>query len=232
MDWTKPVLVISDLQIPFENSKALEFFKYLKRHHNIPDENVLNVGDETDCYHGGAWPKDPDGKYSAVGELAIAKEKLKEWAVAFPLMKLAISNHGMRWVRKAMAAEIPSQLLRSYQEIFETPEGWQWKHEWRFTDCKYPFRMVHGMGYSGVAGARNAATSAGISTLIGHLHANAGISYILPEGKEQMIWGFNVGCCIDPEQYAFEYERHNKVKPCLGGGIVYNGGKTPIWIPL
>ena len=177
-------LVISDLQIPFEAEKALEFCIYLKRHYKIPDENVLCVGDELDCYHGGRWPKDPNGNYSATGELAASKAKLKEWYRAFPKMKLAVSNHGLRWVRKATAAEIPAEMLRSYRDIIEAPDGWVWKDEWIFKE-KHPFRMIHGMGYSGVQSQRNAALDAGISTVHGHL-VHAGVSYV--KTANQWLW--------------------------------------------
>ena len=232
MDKKRPILFISDLQIPFEHEKSLKFCTHLKNHFKIPDENVLNVGDETDCYHGGAWPKNPDGTLSAHGELAASREKLKEWAKEFPLMKLAISNHGLRWVRKAMGAEIPSQLLRSYEQIFEMPEGWKWQYEWRFNDLKYPFRMIHGYEYSGKDGARNAAMDSKISTVIGHIHCHAGISHIKMLGMEQRIFGFNVGSLIDVDQYAFEYEKKNRVKPVLGAGVLFDEGKTPVWMPL
>ena len=232
MDSKRPILIISDLQIPFENAKALDFCIYLKRHFNIPLENVLNVGDETDCYHGGNWPKNPDGTLSAHGELAIARDKLKQWGAAFPLMKIAISNHGLRWVRKAAAAEIPSQMLLAYEKIFEMPEGWKWQYEWRFKDLKYPFRLIHGMGYSGKDGARNAAMDSKMSTVIGHLHAHAGVSHVHNRGMDQRIFGFNVGSLIDKEAYAFEYEKQNRIEPCLGAGVIFNEGKTPVWMPL
>lgn len=220
-------LVISDLQIPFEAEKALEFCVYLKRHYKIPDENVLNVGDELDCYHGGRWPKDPNGHYSATGELAAAKAKLKDWYRAFPKMKLAISNHGLRWVRKATAAEIPSEMLRSYRDIIEAPDGWQWKDEWIFNE-KHPFRMIHGMGYSSVNSQRNAALDAGMSTVHGHL-VHAGISYV--KTANQWLWGMCVASLIDTTQYAFEYGKESRFKPCLGAGIVGNKGSMPIWVP-
>lgn len=223
-------LVISDLQAPFEHEKALEFCYRLKKHYKIPDENVLNVGDETDSYHGGRWPKDPDGRFSAVGELGATREKMRLWGDRFPKMKLAISNHGLRWVRKAAGAEIPTELLRSYQEIFQMPEKWVWKPEWRFENLKSPFRMIHGMGYSGVQGHRNAAIDAGISTVIGHLHSHAAISYI--RTGTQKIWGFNTGCLINPEDYAFSYGKEARLKPCLGAGLIFDSGRTPMWIPL
>lgn len=230
MDKSRPILCISDAQIPFEAPKALDFLVYLKRHYKIPDENILNAGDELDNYNGGQWPKDPNGQYSATGELAQAKETLKKWYRAFPLMKLAISNHGLRWVRKATAAEIPSQMLRSYQDLIESPPGWEWKYEWRFADLKHPFRMIHGMGYSGMNGHRNAAIDAGMSTVIGHLHSHAGICHLRTLGGLK-IWGFNTGSLIDATQYAFHYGRENRMQPCIGTGIIFNEGQTPVWIP-
>lgn len=230
MDKSRPILVASDLQIPFEADRALEFMVHLKKHYRVPDENCLNVGDELDAYHGGQWPKDPDGRFSATGELAQAKATLKKWYEAFPLMKLAISNHGLRWVRKGCAAEIPSQMMRSYQEIIEAPPGWEWKQEWKFKDLKSPFRMIHGMGYSGMNGHRNAAIDAGMSTIIGHLHSHAGICYLRTLGGLK-IWGCNAGSLIDPTQYAFNYGRENRMQPCIGAVVIFDQGAIPMWHP-
>lgn len=223
-----PYLIISDLQIPFEAEKALEFCIYVKRHFKVKE--VLCAGDELDFYHGGRWPRSPDGHYSAVGELAAAKEKLKRWYAAFPKCRLAISNHGIRWVRKAAAAEIPSQLLRAYEDIIEAPPGWKWQDEWIIKDSKMTWRLIHGTGYSGPNGARNATIDAGISTVIGHLHSHAAIHYISPRGGKR-LWSMNCGSLIDTEAYAFEYGRESRLQPCLGVSLVTNGGTTPIWLP-
>lgn len=221
-------LCISDLQIPFHAHGALDFCRSVQRHYKIPPENILNVGDELDCFHGGMWAKGGDYEHTPKQELTAAKEILKEWYAAFPKMKLAISNHGLRWVRKATEAEIPSQLLRDYRQVIAAPEGWQWKEEWLF-NTKHPFRMIHGMGYSGRNGARNAAIDSGMSTLIGHLHSYAGIDYITTQRLK--IWGFNTGCMIDDESYAFSYGKYNRQKPCIGVGIICGQGSTPIWLP-
>lgn len=227
MNLDRPFLCVSDTQIPFEAPRALEFVQYIKRHYSIPDENMMHVGDELDAYHGGRWPKDPNGQYSAVGELAESKRRLKEWYKAFPLMMLAISNHGLRWVRKASAAEIPSQMLRSYQEIIEAPPGWSWKLEWA-VPTKHPFRVIHGLGYSSINSQRNAALDAGISTVHGHL-IHAGISHVVT--ANQKLWGMCVGALIDPEAYAFEYGKEHRFKASLGVGVVAGKGSTPIWLP-
>jgi len=226
-----PILVISDLQIPFEHRDALSFCKYLKRHYNISDENVLCVGDELDQLNASMYPKNPNVPLSAVSEIALSRDRLREWANVFPQMKLAISNHGIRWVKKATAAEIPETVLRSYQQIFETPPEWIWRNEWRFTSLKHPFRMVHGQGYSGKDGHRNAALDANISTIIGHLHSHAAVDYLELNGGKQM-WAVNTGCMIDIEAYAFEYERLNRAKPILGVTVIFKEGKMPVFHPL
>ncbi len=180
------------------------------------------------------YDKGADYEMTPKQELTAAKEILKEWYATFPRMKLAISNHGLRWVRKAAAAEIPTQLIQDYRKIIEAPEGWQWRDEWRFA-TKQPFRMIHGMGYSGRNGARNAAIDAGMSTVIGHLHSFAGIDYINTgqnmDPEAPPMWAFNTGCLIDPVSFAFSYGKYNRQKPCLGAGIIFNEGSTPLWIP-
>lgn len=229
MDDSKPFLVIPDLQIPFENSNALQFCRYLKRHYQIPDENVLNVGDETDGYHGGSWPKDPNGVLTPTGEIAVTREKIKEWGSIFPKMKLAISNHGLRWMRKAAGAEIPSQVLRSYEDIFQMPEGWKWKDHW-VIETKFPFRLDHGMDLGGKTPYRIAAELGTMSRVFGHLHSSAGIAYVHTQDKN--IWAMNAGCLIDEDAYAFEYGKWGKFKPNLGAGVIADRGRIPIWIPL
>lgn len=217
-------LVISDLQIPFEHSSALRDAIRIKKYFNIPDSNVLCVGDEVDQYFGSLYKKDINANLTATQEINECKKIVREWGKAFPRMKLATSNHGLRWAKKATDAEIPSQLLISYRDMIGAPKGWVWKDEWIF-DTKHPFRMIHGMGYSGKDGARNALIDSGISTVMGHLHSHACVGEV--NGK----WFFNVGCYIDVEAFAFAYGKYSRHKPCLGHGVILNDGSLPIRIP-
>lgn len=221
-------LVVPDLQIPFEAEHALKFILHLKRHFKIDDDHVLNVGDEVDNLHGGVYPKDPDGEYSAVGEIKAAKEKIREWACVLPKQKIAISNHGMRWFKKASAAEIPSQMIRHYKEVLGMPDTWVFQDRWDFDDIKHPFSMIHGMGYSGQFAHRTAALDLGRSVVHGHL-VHSGISHI--KTSTQKIWGMCVGCLIDVPSYAFKYGKDSRFKPCLGAGIISQEGRTPLWFP-
>lgn len=229
MDTNRPVLCIPDTQTPFEATKALEFCIYLKKHYRIPDENCCHLGDEIDAYFGSVFKKDPDARHTPNSELTETIDKMKHWYDAFPQMKLCTSNHGQRWAKKACEAEIPSVMLRSYQELIVAPPGWQWKQSWVFSQFRKPFRITHGCGYSGAMGHRNAAIDAGISNAIGHLHSYPGINYIKTERLD--IWAANFGCLINAQEYAFHYGKDNRFKPGLGAGIIFNSGTTPIFVP-
>lgn len=221
-------LTISDLQCPFEDSRALPFCKYLKRHYKIPDENILCVGDEVDQYWGGLWDKSPDADYTSNQEIAATKDKLRAWYDAFPLMKLCDSNHGSRWKRKAFAAQIPSQMMRLYQEVIESPPGWQWRKYWRIP-TKHPFIIEHGDDWGGQFPHVAAAIHNGASTIMGHHHSKFGVHYIKTNHLD--IWGCVAGCLIDFDTFAFEYARNAKFKPKNGAVVITNNGRMPICIP-
>lgn len=222
-------LFLPDLQIPYEAEHALKFCKRVQAEFKIPEENIYNVGDELDLYWGSTHKKDPDADMTPRQELRESRKKIAQWIKAFPIMKLAISNHGLRWLRKAFEADIPSEILRSYRSIIDAPKSWIWKERWNIQASRARIAMIHGMGYSGQNGHRNAAMDLGCNVVHGHLHSHAGISYINTDGRE--IYGFNVGCLIDTSSFAFKYGKYNRSKPVLGCGVVINGGTTPIFIP-
>ena len=228
MDLNSDFLVLPDLQIPYEAPKALDFCVYLKKHYKIPAENVIIIGDETDQLHGSLYPKDPETMLSPIGELGLAREKLKRWYSYFPKAMVCISNHGIRWVKKAAKAEIPSELMRTYKEIYQMPDAWVFQDRW-IINTKYPFLAKHGMDCSGKTPYRGSAESSPISTVFGHLHSSPGICYVKTLEKE--VWSMNVGCLIDVNADAVKYERSNRFKPVLGAGVICNQGKMPMFIP-
>lgn len=221
-------LIISDLQIPFEAKNALRFCRYIKDHYGIKDDHCLCVGDEVDQYFAGQWDRTPDATHTPLSELDESRAKVREWGEAFPVLKIAESNHGSRWKRRASKAQIPSVMMLEYQKVIGSPSGWRWKPEW-FFDTKRPFMMFHGMGFGGQTPYRQVANISGVSRVFGHLHSSAGISYVRTADKN--VWGMNVGCLIDSEAYAFEYSKDDKFKPNLGVGVILDSGRIPIWIP-
>jgi len=223
-------LVISDLQIPFEHVGALTFCKYLRKHYKVKPENVLCVGDELDEYYGSAWAKSPEAYHSAQTELMDARKRLKKWYAAFPKMKLAISNHGQRYYRKAMSAEIPSQFIRGYTEVFGFPVGWKLQKYWYIKGSKKHFIIEHGDDYGGQRPHVIAAMHNGVSTAIGHHHSICGVEHIVTNGFD--IWGMASGSLIDFDQYAFEYARAAKRKPVVSAGVILDGGKDAITLRI
>jgi hypothetical protein len=203
----------------------------LKKRFKVEDENVYNLGDEIDCY----WMNSYGGvsinaQMTALQEIEFCKIKLRTWAKYFPIMKLCFSNHVRRIWKKASHAQVPSAMLKSYKDIIDAPPNWTWANDWKVKGSQGSFLLQHGDGYSGINGHRSAAICNGANTIIGHLHSNAGLSYVWTRG--QKIWGMNAGCLLDEDAYVFEYGKFMKFRPVLGCAVVLDGGKTPIWIPL
>ena len=230
-------LVISDEQIPFHHPKGLDFLKYCKRHFNIPNDHCYHVGDELDQYWGGMYKQSPEATHTPNSEIAESLEQMKLRYEAFPIMRVCISNHGTRWMRKAFEMGIPTQLMRRYQDVIEAPKTWQWDKKW-LVRSRSPFIVEHGDRFGGQHPHISAAIDNGISTVIGHHHCVAGIRHIRtqdyhPEFKAGFdIWGAASGSLIDFEKYAFNYAHAARRKPKLGCIVVLDSGKFPIWVPI
>lgn len=229
MGRTRNRLFISDLQIPFHAAKALEFCKSVAKEFQVAPEDVFNVGDETDQYFGSLFDKDPDALHTPNSEIAESVDELKRWYRTFPEMKLATSNHGIRWAKRAFKAGIPSQILRPYREIIQAPRGWVWKDEWLIPTPAGLIVMFHGMGYSGMNAARAATLDCRANVIFGHLHSHAALIPVTT--RTGSTWGMNVGCLIDLPAYAFHYGKDSRWKPWRGVGVVADDGRRPMLIP-
>lgn len=107
--------------------------------------------------------------------------------------------------------------------------GWEWKKHWK-VETKHPFIVEHGDDWGGHLPHKNAALHNGMSTVMGHHHALAGVHHLKTNGLR--VWGMVTGSLIDFETHAFDYARNARFKPVLGVGIVFNSGKNPVWIPM
>lgn len=215
------VLVIPDIHFPAHHPDVFRFLKAIKTKYK--PTKIVCLGDEIDAAALGEWDKDPD-QPGAKDELDAAIKLLKVLYKMFPLVKVCTSNHTSRIYKKAFKAGLPSRVLKTYNEILEAPKGWQWEDSWEIDGVIYE----HGEGFSGQPGALKAAMQNMQSTVIGHLHAYAGIQYYA--NAKQLIWGFNSGCLIDKKNPAFNYGKHIKAKPIIGIGIVESG--EPRFIPM
>jgi len=217
------VLAIPDLQYPFAHKDHMDFLQAVKEEHK--PQRVVNMGDECDMAALSDYDHDPDG-FSAGHELEAAIRCLEGLYKLFPKVQVCVSNHTSRPYRRAFKFGIPAAFIRSYKEFLNAPKGWEWADNFEIDGVIYE----HGdaPGISGSMGALKAALKNMQSTCIGHLHSYAGIQW--SANAKHLIFGFNTGCLIDKDAYAFKYGKNLKDKPILGAGIIDDG--IPVFIPM
>ena len=101
------------------------------------------------------------------------------------------------------------------KHLLETPK-WKFKNRVVYNNVQY----VHGEAGT----ARSKCKADLMSTVQGHLHTQCYTDYFV--GANFKIFGCQVGCGIDFEQYSFSYAKRGK-KPAIGCAVVF-GGKTCI----
>lgn len=215
------ILVIPDLQIPFQHQSALTFLKRVRDEYK-PDV-VVCVGDETDQAALSRYPKDPDGQ-SPGDELKRARRALREYYREFPEVFVCNSNHMQRLYKRAYEAGIPKEYLADIHAYLGAPDSWQWADNWQFDGIKFE----HGDRAGGKSPGPILVDANHRSTVFGHHHSTAGLGYVVKD-KKHLFW-MNVGCLIDENSYAMSYTKLHKTKPVLSCGVVVDG--VPSLIPL
>ena len=215
------VLAIPDMHCPFEHPDTVAFLKKVKAKYR-PNQ-IVCLGDEMDAAAISDYDSDPDGMAAGL-ELEKTIEHLKPIYKLFPKVMVCTSNHTARPFRAAYKHGIPRAFMKDYRAFLQAPKGWEWRDEWEVDGVIYE----HGEGFTGASAAIKSAQGNMQSTIIGHIHAFAGIQY--NANSKHLIFGFNAGCLIDRHAYAFAYGKKLKNKPILGCGIIQNG--IPIFIPM
>lgn len=216
-------LLIADTHLPFTKRGYLEWLRHV---HNVYRcKRVTHIGDLVDNHSISFHDKDPNGM-SPEAELMAARKQLARYVKAFPVVDCCIGNHDELGRRKLYAHGIPSQYIRSFNDVFELPKAWKFAFEHRYGN----WRAIHGTGGSGHDNAFKQAISGRISTAAGHVHTAAGVKY--HASSKDIIWGMQVGCALDHKAYAFNYGRDFKDKPIIGCGVVLENGTLPIFIPM
>lgn len=218
----KNVLIIGDTHEPFSKEGYLEHCKEVQKKYNCG--TVVHIGDLVDNHAVSYHENDPDGR-SPGDEFQEALNRCQKWYDAFPDVLICIGNHDRLPFRKAYTAGLPSNWLKSYQEMFNSPKGWKWDFVHKVNGVIYQ----HGTGMSGEMASVNAARENRQSTVIGHLHTVTNVRFLA--SSKDLIFGMSVGCGVDHDKYAFAYGRENTRKPVLSCAVVLDG-KLPINIPM
>ena len=109
--------------------------------------------------------------------------------------------------------------MREYNDVLGVP-NWNFHTELEIDGVLY----AHGEGGT----ARGKCKSDLQSVVQGHLHTQLYVEYVV--GRNNRVFGMQVGCGIDHEAYAFGYAKAGK-KPAIGCGVVIDG-KEAIAVPM
>ena len=218
------ILFIGDVHLPFVHKDYLNFLKDVKEQYDVTDNNTYCVGDIVDNHASSFHQTDVNGM-SAGDELDYTRSLIQEWGEAFPKMKIAFGNHDQIPARQLAASGLPRDFLRNIKEVYNMPDGWDFRHEWSVGNAK----LIHGTGFSGMYAHATAARGTMGNVILGHLHSVAGVHYIASDSK--LIYGLSCGCGVDRDSYAMAYGKYFPRKPILGCGLLLNG-KIPIFIPM
>lgn len=215
------VLAVGDLHAPFMHQDAVPFLRAVRKREQPSD--VVFLGDIADQHALSRFTRDPSG-YSMGHEFDAASDQLEPLYKLFPRAKVCWGNHDTRVYDRASEAGIPQFAIKGMSALIGSPRGWRWADEWRIDGVTYE----HGTNWSGKDAHLKAANAGMCPTVIGHIHAHAGIAYV--SNKKHLFWGFNVGCLIDGKQYAFHYAKRNPARPIIGVGLIDEG--VPRFVPM
>lgn len=218
----KSVLVISDQHFPYNHPDIIAFLRAIKAKYR-PDR-VVNIGDEIDAHAMSFHDHDPD-LMSPGDELQTAISRLKPLYKLFPKMDLIESNHGSMIYRKGKHHGLPRHVFKAYRDVLCAPKGWHWTPDLTIklsngTWCYFH----HGKNANGL----RLSQSMGMNVIQGHHHSIFGIEYWgNPLG---LYWSMQVGCLIDKDTLAFEYNKTDLKRPVIGTGIIIDG--LPRLLPM
>ena len=216
------ILVIADMHEPFCKKGYLEHCITIRDKYKCG--RIILIGDEVDLCGVSQWEKDPDG-FSAGTEAELAQAKMKVWYAAFPVAYVCIGNHTARPFRQAKSNGVPKKFIKTYEEAWEAPKTWKWADSWEFNNIHF----THGTGHSGPNAAIKIATRHRQSTVIGHIHSEAGIQY--SASKIDLVWGMQVGGALCDKSYAAHYAKDQIKKSIVGCGVILDG-KIPLYEPM
>jgi len=217
----KSLLVISDMHHPYSHPDTLPFLTALKNKYKF--DKVVCIGDEIDNHAISFHDSNPDLP-SAGDELKKAIASLKPLYKLFPDVTVVESNHGSLVYRKALANGLPQAVFRSYNEILQAPKGWKWVFDTIVDTELGPIYLCHGK--TGAAG--KLASQYGMSSIQGHFHEKAQITYI--STPEKLMFDAHTGCLADDKSLALGYNKVNPKRPIVSVIIVIRG--IPQIVPM
>jgi len=222
-DDAKVVGVVADTHVPFDQPGYLEFCVRTFARYKV--DTVVHIGDLVDNHAASRFQSETNAM-NVEDELIATRKALQPWFKAFPKAKLCLGNHDRIPVRQAKAQGLPASYMKTFEELYGLPEGWDCAMVHNIDGVHYD----HGLGSGGMYGARNTALKMCGSYVQGHTHLHSGVHYMSkPDGTS--FFGMNVGCGVDGSSYAQNYAKGMRGEFTIGCGIVING-KEAVFVPM
>jgi hypothetical protein len=200
----------------------MAFLAAVKRKYK-PDR-IVCLGDEVDGHAISFHESDPDLD-SAGPELQKAKNLLRKIYELFPSCDVLESNHGSLVYRKAKAAGIPRQCLKSYREMLEAPPGWHWHFDLTIKLSNGQHCYFH-HGKTAKQGALSQRQS--MNAIQGHFHSKFHITYWA--NPSALFWDAHAGSLSDDKSLAMEYGKNSIEKGIKGCLVILDG--IPQLVPM
>lgn len=210
------VMAISCTHLPCMRKGYISFLKKTAEKWGV--NRFVHLGDWVSFDSISFHEKNP-ALYSATDEFWMAKKLLKRFEEVSPRWDWLIGNHDCLPERQAAGVGLSSIFLKGYNELWNVP----YKVHPRYSKLEID-GVLYSHGESGKGGQQAALKQAKDnfqSTVIGHYHAQAGITYAANE--KELIFGMSVGCGLDRMKLALEYSWKFPAKPILGAGIIIHG---------
>jgi hypothetical protein len=213
------ILVIPDIQAPFQLPDALEFLEMVANEYQA--DAVVGIGDEIDM----GWLSRYE-KYPEIDEPSKELEKAQEFMgrlfKRFPKALALTSNHvhgRMQSARKV--ARILPEMMVQWEQLIGAPKGWRWAEELQLGDLL----IRHGdkwpkLTASHLTRATPDKYGKHFSILHGHIHSEAGVVATCRVGDED-YWAAYTGCLMNPRSKAADYVKAPNLKL---GCVVINRG--------
>jgi len=207
------IMFLPDLHAPAFDYEAVRWAARLVPKFHI--DVVVQLGDIADQRIWSRFPADPDFD-NPTTELEDLMASMSFLHRLFPDMHILAGNHDGRWIKRAMQAGLPAQLVKALHEIFPY-DGWKWHldNEPLIIDG---IAMIHGDEMFGPVGLK--ASRMGMPLAAGHSHQGR-LEYIPMFGRT--IWGMECGCLVDEESSAFRYAAKNPRRQWKGVGMSLEG---------
>lgn len=231
----RKIVAISDLQIPFEDRKAVKAVaKFIE---DFQPDDVISVGDESDLAPVSKYSQNTRAMYQ--GDLGKERDRVVEVLGMLQVKHVTRSNHLDRWfsaLSRVPAFEtIPEMELEKFYKFEELGIEYH-RDPWSPAPG---FLLMHGdEGSLKAAGGQTAlglAVRTNRSVICGHTHRQ-GLAFqtmtYLGDKKPTVLTGFEVGTLADFNSPGMRYAKLKNWQQ--GFGLLYVDGKhvTPVPVPI